>query len=64
MTVSEVTKLKNLKDENAKLKGLVAELSPENPVQKDVIKTFLAWNEKKSDRSYSETFQIIAETNL
>lgn len=40
MTVSEVTKLKSLEDENAKLKRLVAELSLENMVQKDVIKNF------------------------
>lgn len=40
MTVSEVTKLKRLEDENAKLKRLVAELSLENMVQKDVIKNF------------------------
>ena len=40
MTVSEVIKLKSLEDENAKLKRLVAELSLENMVQKDVIKNF------------------------
>lgn len=40
MTVSEVTKLKSLEDENAKPKRLVAELSLENMVQRDVIKKF------------------------
>ena len=40
MSVSEVIKLKGLEDENAKLKRLVAELSLENMVQKDVIKNF------------------------
>jgi len=37
MSVSEVSKLKSLEDENAKLKRLVADLSLENMVQKDVI---------------------------
>lgn len=40
MTVSEVSKLKNLEEENTRLKRLVAELSLENMVQKDVIKNF------------------------
>ena len=40
MTVSEVTRLLELEDENAKLKRLVAELSLESMVQKDVIKNF------------------------
>ncbi len=40
MTVSEVTRLRELEDENAKLKRLVAELSLESMVQKDVIKNF------------------------
>jgi putative transposase len=40
MSVTEVTKLKSLEDENAKLKRLVADLSLENMVQKDVIKNF------------------------
>ncbi|MCI6479953.1 MAG: hypothetical protein MSA98_07705 [Spirochaetia bacterium] len=40
MTVPEVIKLKSLEDENTKLKRLVAELSLENMVQKDVIENF------------------------
>lgn len=40
MTVSEVTRLRELEDENAKLKRLVAELLLESMVQKDVIKNF------------------------
>lgn len=40
MTVTEVTRLRELEDENAKLKRLVAELSLESMVQKDVIKNF------------------------
>jgi len=40
MTVSEVTRLRGLEEENARLKRLVADLSLENMVQKDVIKNF------------------------
>ena len=40
MTVSEVRRLRELEDENAKLKRLVADLSLESMVQKDVIKNF------------------------
>lgn len=40
MTVSEVTRLRELEEENTKLKRLVAELSLESMVQKDVIKNF------------------------
>lgn len=40
MTVSEVTRLRELEEENAKLKRLVADLSLESMVQKDVIKNF------------------------
>jgi len=40
MDVSEVTRLKALEEENSRLKRLVAELSLENMVQKDVIKNF------------------------
>lgn len=64
MTVPEVIKLKSLEDENTRLKQLVAELSLENMVQKDVIKTSAAWNEKESDRTCSETFRAITEKNM
>ena len=40
MQVSDVIKLKTLQSENKRLKRLVAELSLENMVQKDVIKNF------------------------
>ncbi len=40
MSVSEVSRLKILENENSKLKRLVADLSLENMAQKDVIKNF------------------------
>jgi putative transposase len=40
MSISEVSKLKSLEYENTKLKRLVADLSLENMVQKDVIKNY------------------------
>ena len=40
MNVSEVVRMRELEDENAKLKKLVAELSLDNMIQKDVIKNF------------------------
>ncbi len=40
MSKNEIHKLKSLEDENAKLKRLVADLSLDNMVQKDIIKKF------------------------
>lgn len=40
MQLDDVRRMKSLEDENRKLKRLVAELSLENMVQKDVIKNF------------------------
>jgi putative transposase len=40
MTKSEVTKLRQLEEENARLKRLVADLSLDNLAQKEVIKKF------------------------
>jgi len=40
MSKKEIHKLKSLEDENAKLKRLVADLSLDNMVQKDIIKKF------------------------
>ena len=40
MQLDDVRRMKSLEEENRKLKRLVAELSLENMVQKDVIKNF------------------------
>lgn len=40
MSKQEIHKLRNLEEENAKLKRLVAELSLDNMVQKDIIKKY------------------------
>ena len=40
MTSSEITKLRLLEEENAKLKKLVADLSLDNMAQKEIIKKF------------------------
>jgi putative transposase len=40
MTTKEITKLRQLEDENAKLKKLVADLSLDNMAQKEIIKKF------------------------
>lgn len=40
MSISEVIKLKQLEEENAKLKRLVADLSLDNMAQKEIIKKF------------------------
>ena len=40
MSNNEIHKLRNLEDENTKLKRLVAELSLDNLVQKDIIKKY------------------------
>lgn len=40
MSKQEVHKLRNLEDENSRLKRLVAELSLDNMVQKDIIKKY------------------------
>lgn len=40
MSTSEVVKLRQLEDENTKLKKLVADLSLDNMAQKEIIKKF------------------------
>ena len=40
MSQQEIQKLRSLEDENTKLKRLVAELSLDNMVQKDIIKKY------------------------
>lgn len=40
MSKKEVHKLRNLEEENARLKRLVADLSLDNMVQKDIIKKY------------------------
>lgn len=64
MTVSEVTRLRELEDENAKLKRLVAELSLESMVQKDVIKTSAARSEAYSNRACTKTFRAFRKKSL
>jgi len=40
MTTQEIVRLRQLEDENAKLKKLVADLSLDNMAQKEIIKKF------------------------
>ncbi len=49
MNVSEAKRLKQLEVENAKLKELIAELSPDNKILKDVISKNLESLEMSTD---------------
>ena len=64
MSSSEIRRLKQLEAENANPKKLVAELSLDNMMQKEVIKSSQTRNEKDGGNTLNSTFQGIRKTGV